>query len=319
MGWFDTILQGVGSIFGSGNAGNLIGDLINVGGRLYTMQELQAANDRAAALRTAGLQEAAGIITDAYGNAVDINDAAVQRAISEANASAATASGMYAPYAEAGTPALGYYQQQLGRDPYRLSPQQAIEYDDAVRRNAQMLGTSGLRGSGRAVAAVSNDLQNRTRAGMIEQNRAEQRDAASKLLGVGAAATGQRAGIEQQRGRYAADTGLGGGRYAANAALGKGQAQAAAAEGSSVVNANKQTANAELGAEGVGGITGITASGIKAGYNPRPYYNDRTGTSRNTPFVDQPTYGSGATGGSYGMARGGRVSYASGGRVRKAC
>ena len=194
---------------------SLVGDLVNIGGRLYSSSQLQGANNTAADTRTAGLNEAAGIITDAYGNALPqyaagqtqsaADIAAGQRAgVDVMDRSAATASGMWAPYAGAGAPALQFYQSVMGRNPYTLSPQQAIEYDDAVRRNANMLGTSGLRGSGRAVAAVSNDLQNRTRAGMIETNRGEQRDAASKLLNVGHQAIGQQSNIETNCGRYAA-------------------------------------------------------------------------------------------------------------------
>jgi hypothetical protein len=348
MGWFDDVLNGVSSLFSGSNAGNLAGDLINIGGRLYSASQLQSANDAAAAARTQGLNQAAGIIVDAYGNALpqytagqnaaagDI--AAGQRAgVNVYNQSAQTASGMYQPYVNAGQPALGYYQSVMGANPYNLTPAQAIAYNDASRRSANNLATSGLRGSGRAVAAAQNDLENRTRAGMVQENITRQNDAASKLLGVGTQATGAQARIESDRGRYAAgaEETIGNanaraaeniGTRTADTTLSQGRAQAGAAEGSSVIDANRGTANAELGADALGNVTGTIGGALKSGYSTRPYYNDRTGGSSGQNPLDR-IYGTSYASGYTGFKRGGKVPaisaiqaqpqhYAAGGRVK---
>lgn len=78
--------------------------------------------------------------------------------------------------------------------PQQLTPAQQIAMQDA-QRNAHRTVTAGpLRGSGRATAAVLNDVTNRTHAGFLEANRARADNAAGVLAGQNLAANTTMAG-----------------------------------------------------------------------------------------------------------------------------
>jgi len=69
----------------------------------------------------------------------------------------------------ASAPAMQYLQTVMAHNPNELTPQQDIQLGDARRRMVSATPT-GLRGSGRYLAAAVSDVENRGRAGMIDTN-----------------------------------------------------------------------------------------------------------------------------------------------------
>ncbi len=168
-------------------------------------------------------------------NVAAINNGA-NSAIATNNATADTA-------ADIAAPAIQTMKQNLSRDPNQLTPQQQISLDDS-RRSAIRSISPGLRGSGRAVAAINDDLTNRTKANFVEKNRQTQQhnaDALATNQGAAYAARGNVATLQ------------------ANAGANTGKAMA----DTGAVNANADTATGSTAASTLGSIGSIIANGNK--------------------------------------------------------
>jgi len=119
-------------------------------------------------------------------------------------------------------PGVAHLQQIVAGDPNRITPAQEIQLADTSRNLNAGLAKSGLRGAGRSVARVHNDVMNRTKSGMVERNRGRVDTAATNLAGQATgAATGQ-ANLASQLGQQTANTLTGMGDTTANAATANG-------------------------------------------------------------------------------------------------
>lgn len=183
-GWFDDIL---GSIRGS--------DVANVVGTVFAGQQAKNATEQAANTAIAANERAAQIAKQGQVEA--------QR--------------RYAKIAEAGQPGVGYLQQVVAQNPYRLTPAQKNSLDDTRRELNARLSKSGLRGAGRSVAAVFNDVDNRTQARMLDANQQRQTAAAGTLAGQAIGAEGASANISNSGALQAANLAAASGDTAANA------------------------------------------------------------------------------------------------------
>lgn len=95
------------------------------------------------------------------------------------------------PYADS-SGADNYIRNQITSRPDILTDSQRIGLEDLTRRTNNNLSVAGMRGSGRAGAAVLADTTRRFLAGATDTNRARADDAAQRMSGMGerARATG---------------------------------------------------------------------------------------------------------------------------------
>jgi hypothetical protein len=82
----------------------------------------------------------------------------------------------------AASPGLSRVQEIIGRGE-RLTPEQELAVEDSRRQALNTLQGSSLRGSGRATAAIVNDVDTRTRNNFMSQNRSSADSAAGNLAG----------------------------------------------------------------------------------------------------------------------------------------
>jgi len=123
---------------------------------------------------------------------------AARAAQAAANAQAAA---RWAPALEAGDQARTQLRSISALDPNVMTASQRIQLDDAQRNTNARLASSGLRGAGRAQAAVVNDLNHRMGATFADQNQRRADAATNTLSGQGQVATGQVSTIDQNTGR----------------------------------------------------------------------------------------------------------------------
>lgn len=91
---------------------------------------------------------------------------------------------------QGGRDALGYYQQELAKDPYTLNMQQQRAADRFDRDAVATLAASGLRGAGRAGVAALQEGKAANLANLYAQNENNQRAAAAALGASGFSAAG---------------------------------------------------------------------------------------------------------------------------------
>lgn len=143
-------------------------------------------------------------VADANRRASDIAERNRQANLAAVTANNERAAALLQPAASQQIPATEYLRSIMARSPYELTPQQDIELADRRRIAAEMTPPS-LRGSGRVVSAISNDVANRGRAGMIAENQ-RRTDAAAQTLGqTGGAATTGMANLAARQGGQIAD------------------------------------------------------------------------------------------------------------------
>lgn len=155
---------------------------------------------------------------------------------------------------ERAAPGINQQRQTLAIDPNRLTPQQEIAMKDASRTAINNI-SPGMRGSGRAVAAINDDLVNRTKANFVATNTANQNNAAAQLAAhanAGYQAQGAVAGEQAAAGNNVANVNT-------NAATNVGKAQV----DTGTVNANADTATGSVAASSLGAIGSIIANSNK--------------------------------------------------------
>ena len=143
-------------------------------------------------------------VADANRRAAEIAERNRQANLSEVRANNERAAALLRPAASQQIPATEYLRSIMARSPYELTPQQDIELADR-RRTATEMTPPSLRGSGRVVSAISNDVANRGRAGMITENQRRTDAAAASLGQSGGAATTGMANIAARQGGQIAD------------------------------------------------------------------------------------------------------------------
>lgn len=140
----------------------------------YGARQVAGANQRAADLSAANRTANAGVITGANADAQNR-----LKLLSD------QMEGIRTDGAGISAPAVGYLRDTVARDPYALTPEQQQSMADATRAANSQLTNFGTAGSGRATSAVINDLQNRTRQGLITKNVNRSTDAAGRLATIG--------------------------------------------------------------------------------------------------------------------------------------
>lgn len=101
----------------------------------------------------------------------------------------------------AGAEAQQRLRQVQSLDPNMLTPTQRTRLDDATRDANARLAASGLRGAGRAQAAVIQDTQGRLRGSFFDENQRRADAATSTLAAQGVNATNNLAAIDRSTGQ----------------------------------------------------------------------------------------------------------------------
>lgn len=153
---------------------------------------------------------------DANRQASEIAERNRQANIATTTAANERAAGYLQPMADQAVPATAYLRTVMARNPYEFTPQQNIEQQDRLRLATRSM-PSAFRGSGRATSAVLNDVVNRGRAGMIEQNMGRSDRAATTMAGTGSAANTNLANLSTRGGAQIADINTGAATDQANA------------------------------------------------------------------------------------------------------
>jgi len=256
MGWFDDIIDVGGDVFGGlfgggdGGGGFDLGDLVGLGTNIYDLiegprrnrlaaEKIRESQTKAADLRAQGAQAGADELVTGYG-------------------AAAT---QYAPIIDAGGPALGRLMTVAAGNPYQLTPEQRLAQEDMQRRVNNQLATGGLRGAGRAGAAVFNDATRRQEAQFFGDNMRRGDAANSFLAQQGISARDKTATISKDIGRARA-----------GAKTDSAKAYADAEETSGSVEAGADLASARARGSAIGGIGSIIAGDSKSYETRRPRY-----------------------------------------------
>jgi hypothetical protein len=255
MGWFDfagDILGGIGDVGGgdSGGGGFNWSKLIGIGTNVYdaiatphanklAAEKVRASQQKAADLRSAGANAGADALVSGY-------------------TAAATP---YAPVVDAGGAARGRLMQIAAGNPYQLTPEQKIAQEDMQRQLNNRLATQGLRGAGRAGAAVFNDASRRQEAQFFGDNMRRSDTANGTLFNAGNRAIDQTSSLASNVGKARA-----------GAATDSANAQANAEETAGSVEAGSDLASARARGSAIGGIGSLIASDNKSAETRRPRY-----------------------------------------------
>ncbi|MBK8200430.1 MAG: hypothetical protein IPK75_18940 [Acidobacteria bacterium] len=147
-------------------------------------------------------------------------------------------------------PARARMQQLAGSDPNQLTAEQKIALRDQSRQAVNMLGMSGLRGSGRAQSGVLSRVRGDAIARYTSENARRSDVAAGALTGQYYNAGDKVAGMDLAQGQTYAD--IGG------------------------VDAQKTVANAQLWGQALGAVGGAASGGLKDYMRQSGRYADYT-------------------------------------------
>lgn len=272
MGWFDGIVSGVGSVFGGGSSGGGgfdWGSLISAGTKVYDAIETPRQNKLAAEKIRASQTAAADLLAHgATAGAEQLEggyNAAGDAAVAGYGAGAAT----LAPAIDAGGTARSRLMQISAQNPFSMTPEQRLSMEDTSRRINTQLATGGLRGAGRAGAAVHADAMRRKEAGFVGENQRRGDAATGTLANQGFQATNTVAGYGVNAGKARADQALGAAKARAGGITDSAKAYANAEDTSGSVEAGADLASARARGAAIGGIGSIIAGENKA-FNTRP-------------------------------------------------
>jgi hypothetical protein len=180
MGWFSDAISVVSNVFSSGGGSSWLGPAVTAGAEIYgAYSQVQAQQD-------AAKQVQAGF--DARTASIEAGNRAAQERLGGITAGA--------------QPATDYLRRIIAQDPYAMTPGQTTGLEDTLRAARNRVASGGLRGAGRAGAAVVNEASRRFTDAATSQNIARGDAAASQLSGQGYGATSQAAGLEANTGLY---------------------------------------------------------------------------------------------------------------------
>lgn len=168
--------------FLSNNAADLIGAGIGAIGNIVAGNQANSAARQAAnvAQQTADANiqfqtEQAEIARQIFFEALELGlqdlDEGSLAALEQIGIGADQARSAFRDIAEISAGGLERFRQIAGSDPRVLTPDQALAIEDTRRDTQNALDRSALRGSGRAQAAVANDVTGRMRADFFRENR----------------------------------------------------------------------------------------------------------------------------------------------------
>ncbi len=178
MGWFSDAINVVSNVFSSGGGASWLGTAVKAGAEIYgAYSQVQAQQD-------AAKQVQAGY--DAQVAAIQAGNQQAQDTLGGIRADA--------------QPATDYLRRVIAQDPYAMTPGQTSGHEDTLRDARNRVASGGLRGAGRAGAAVVNEASRRFTDRATSQNIARGDAAASQLSGQGYSAAGQAAGLQANTG-----------------------------------------------------------------------------------------------------------------------
>lgn len=252
MSFFKTLFEAGADIVGglisnsaNSSAAQTANDATTRAAEIYAETERQG-REQELAYRERALQAA----LDAEAAARGELRAAGERGIDAIREGTGQAVGTLAPVAAQYGPAVANLNRIAVADPYNFTPSQQILLDDTANDVRASLAASGLRGAGRSGVAVFNDVMNRQRARLHEENQARSDNALSTLTNIGTTGIRDVAGLQAGQGSNiaATETGVGtgvagslsrGGSTSANILSGSGDVV-----GSSLSRAGATTADA---------------------------------------------------------------------------
>lgn len=229
MGWFSDAIGVVSNIFTGGGGSSWLGTAVKAGAEVYgAYTQVQAQQDAAKQLQAGYAAQTASI---------EAGNQAAQDALGGIRADA--------------QPATDYLRRIIAQDPYQLTPGQLTGQEDALRDARNRVASGGLRGAGRAGAAVVNEASRRFTDRATSQNISRADTAAAQLSGQGYGATAQAAGLQ------------------ANTGLAAGMAAVPSAD----VGATADVASAALKGSVIGTLSSFIASDQKERANESKYKN----------------------------------------------
>lgn len=183
---------------------------------------------------------------------IQLSNADAINSIQQGNAEARnTLTGLQQRVGEIAGPGTSHLRGILAVNPAMLTPAQQVELGDAQRTWGNQIQRQA--GSGRAMVAMQNDLTNRTKARMIDENRRRADSAATTLHGLNAstlpAVASGISSIQMGEGRDVGAVMRNSGAAAAQGAANIGEAEAGAG-----------IANAEASNSALQTITGVIAA-----------------------------------------------------------
>lgn len=143
--------------------------------------------------------KAIGAFTEENQNARDALAGAGTDSREAVNAGADASLGYSQDEIAQGSPGVSYLRGVV-KAPMTLNPFQQQQIQRARQQTAMSLNASGLRGSGRAIAAAARDVEGNVTGGFLQSNAQRADQAATTLSGLYGAGTGRAAGTEETRG-----------------------------------------------------------------------------------------------------------------------
>ena len=227
MGWFSDAISVVSDVFLGGGGSSWLAPVVQAGAEIYgAYSQVQAQKDAAAAVQQGYADQTA---------AIEAGNRAAQERLSGITAQS--------------QPASDYLRRVVAQDPYQMTPGQTTAHEDALRDARNRVASGGLRGAGRAGAAVVNEASRRFTDRATSQNISRADTAAAQLSGQGYGATSQAAGYD----------------------VATGTRVGAAAVPSADVGASADVANAALKGSVIGTLSSFIANDQKERANESKY------------------------------------------------
>ena len=227
MGWFSDAISVVSNVFSGGGGSSWLGTAAKAGAEIYgAYTQVQAQKDAAKQVQAGYAAQTA---------AIEAGNRQAQETLGGIRADA--------------QPATDYLRRIIAQDPYAMTPGQTTGHEDTLRDARNRVASGGLRGAGRAGAAVVNEASRRFTDRATSQNISRADTAAAQLSGQGYGATSQAAGYD----------------------VGTGQRVGAGAVPSADVGAQANVANAALKGSVIGTLSSFIAGDLKDRANESKY------------------------------------------------
>lgn len=244
MGWFSEFTDFISG--GDGIVGPLIGVGRDIISGLISSDASSDARDATAQSQREVIEfqkeqtaQAIALFEKARDQGLEFLDAGMEAELAQLGVSQATSRAIYQDLIAKTAPGLQFHRQQLGRDPSVLTASQKIGLEDARREvGAFTAANLDLRGSGRAQAAIMDDVVQRYIAGAQTENLNRQERSAGALTPSALSTQATLAASETAAGTQLGDVAATDARNRANLAVGAGtQAGTATQAGAAPVSA----------------------------------------------------------------------------------
>lgn len=239
-----------------GNTG-ILGTVLKTGATVYSANQAQQANRRAAATVAKANQQALERVDEGSQEALARVDEAQRQALLRVDQGNQQALERVDQTRAIALPGVSRLRTVAMQQPDRLTPDQEYQLEEARRQALTGLNASGLRGSGRATTAVLRGVESDFRNRAIAQNRDRTDRAAAALAGPYFGAAGQGANLRSVAAGQGANVITRAGEVqGANVRSTAGQG-AGLISGTGETQADRQTANARLTGQTLADVASI--------------------------------------------------------------